>query len=169
MCPAVCFLFLRVHLSWVLYEMGSRSVWPPGPVPLGLTPARPARCAAGVSAPPLPRPAASVLGLHRCFPDDRRRHLRASSLGCCEQSVRERVRTRVVEPACTSSGGRPDLRLLGHVVVLGLTVGGPAKPFSCCERRGFSVLCFVSPGLRPPGPCLLSPSGPPRLQSTKVV
>lgn len=50
-----------------------------------------------------------------------------------------------------------DVRLLGHAVVLGLTVGGPAELFSCCEWRGFSVLCFVSPGLTPPGPVCAVP------------
>lgn len=66
--PAVCFLLLRVHLSWVFYEMGSRGVGPPGLVALGITPSRPACGAAGVSAPPVPWPGSVRPGAALLFP-----------------------------------------------------------------------------------------------------
>lgn len=112
-CPAICFLLLRVHLSWVFYEMGSCGVWPAGLVPLGITPSRPACSAAGVSTPPLPRPGSVHPGAAPVSPSTIDGHLRASPRGCCEQSIREHVRTKVGEPACTSSGYRPRSEVAG--------------------------------------------------------
>lgn len=97
----------------VFYEMGSRGVWPAGLVPLGITPSRPACGAAGVSAPPLPRPGSIGPGAAPVSPSTIDGHLCASPRGCCEQSIREHVHTKVGEPACTSSGYRPRSEVAG--------------------------------------------------------
>ena len=128
--PAVCFLLLRVHLSWVFYEMGSRGLWPPGLVALGIMPSRPACGAAGVSAPPLLWPGSLRPGAAPPFAC--RRALACSPLGCCEQGVRERVHAKVGEPACTSSGCRPRSKVAGSHGGSGFA-GGPAEPLSRCE------------------------------------
>lgn len=113
----------------VFYEMGSRGVWPAGLVPLGITPSRPACGAAGGSAPPLPRPGSIGPGLHplphqpstgTCVLPPGAAVSRASVNMCTQRLESQLALLRGIDP---------EVRLLGHVMVLSLTAGGPAKPF----------------------------------------
>ena len=97
--PSVCILCLWVYLFCIFHEMESYNTWPLGS---GLSPPRfrGPPTLSRVSVPPsLPGLSSAILCLHRglLLHHPLMGARAASSLGCCEQSGRERVCPRTCE------------------------------------------------------------------------